>query len=364
MFSKRHQEKSRVEWCKTSAKDWDLLLSIVQNAADPTPIPGLSQQAAGVTLRIVKAVQVVRYDKAGFRRLVEYAAAFIVMIHDRYINSTQEDKTSWPPPEIAQIIEELLGTLKEILRFVEDKTDENRVVRLINSIADNRKVKEYHHRLYGVEEKLRNIFVICSHLSLDESVAMILKKLEEGGSSPKQAAIEEPDNIQANQDLEAKRTEERRRIEVEAKQREAEELAFASIQKAKAEAEAKAYSAEQEEKKRRRRLAHEEKSRKATKASSKKPKPTPPSASASSPPSSSPSSAHQFQQQQPQTPLSQPSPFASPAGYAWPYLSPPLLYNSGNFTNNTISNIGNDNSRRVIIHKEQRGPARPRTGLQ
>ncbi|KAF9559427.1 hypothetical protein CPC08DRAFT_723877 [Agrocybe pediades] len=363
MFSERRQEKSRVDWFIKSVKDGALVLSIVEDAANRTPVPNL-QRAGGVTLRIVKAVPLVRYNKAGFRRLVEYAAAFIVMIHDRYINSTQEDKTSWPPAEIAQVIEELLGTLKEIFRFVEDKAGENRVVRLINGISDDRlKVKEYHHRLHGVEEKFQNIFVIPSHLSLEESVALILKKVEEGQSFPKQTALEEPDDIQAkieagrrrNQDLEAKRAEEMHQIEAEAKQQEAEELASASRQKAKAEAEA--YPAEQEERKRLRRLAHAEKGRKTTKTSSKTSKPTQPSVSASSPPSSSPSNAHQFQQQQPPTPLSQPSLIASPAGYASPYLSAPLVYNSGHFTNITISNVGNNNSKRPVTRS-----GNPRSG--
>ncbi|KAF9553376.1 hypothetical protein CPC08DRAFT_727947 [Agrocybe pediades] len=228
MFSTRRQKKRGVEWFKTSVKNGDLLLSIIQDAASLTLLPDL-RHAAGVTFRIVEAGQLVRYNKAGVRRLAEYATTFIVIMHDRYLrNSTQKEQTSWPPPNIARILQELLETLKEFLRFVEDKASKDRIIRLLNSITDARKVKEYHQRLYGVEEKLRNISVIDARLSLDESVALILKKLEEGQSSLKQAALEEPDNVQAkieadrrrNQELEVKRTEERRQIDIEAKQRE------------------------------------------------------------------------------------------------------------------------------------------------
>ncbi|KAF9553379.1 hypothetical protein CPC08DRAFT_713796 [Agrocybe pediades] len=216
-----------------------LLLGVLQDAAEElVPVPYL-KQAAGVTLKIIEAVQRLKDNKADFQRLAQDASELIATIFDRYKNSP--DQASWPPPEIAQIIYELLGTLTEILHFVEQQVHKNRAIRLINSKVDVGKVKEYRERLQAAVEK----FQISSHLNLNESVALNLKKLnqqdQKAASHP--TPFEEASEIQAKieadrrrkEEMDAKAAEERRRKEIEAKQREVAE-SFESIRRAEAEA--------------------------------------------------------------------------------------------------------------------------------
>ncbi|KAF4611547.1 hypothetical protein D9613_004497 [Agrocybe pediades] len=225
---------TKANWLEMSVNGGALLLGIVRDAAGFAPIPYL-KQAAGVTLRIVEVVQQLKGNKAAFRRLAEDATGLIATIFDRYKNS--QDLASWPPPEIAQIIYELLRTLRGILQFAKDQVHKNPAIRLINSKADVGKVKEYRERLQAAVEKFQNIFKISSHLSLNESVALILKKLnqqeQQAGSHPTpfeeasefQAMIEADRRMRAEMDVKA--AEERRQKRFKAYQElEAELLKF------------------------------------------------------------------------------------------------------------------------------------------
>ncbi|KAF4612260.1 hypothetical protein D9613_004581 [Agrocybe pediades] len=244
MSFKRAQKTvpTKNNWFETSVNGGVLLLGVLQEAAGLTPVPYL-KQAAGVTLKIIEAVQKLKENKADFRRLAQDATALIATIFDRYKNSP--DQASWPPPEIAQIIYELVGTVEEILSFVIEQVHKNRAIRLMNSKADVGKVKEYRERLQAAVEKFQNILKISSHLNLNESVALILKKLDQqeqqAGSHP--TPFEEVSEIQAKieadrrrkKEMDAKAAEETRRKEIEAKQREVAE-SVESIRRAEAEA--------------------------------------------------------------------------------------------------------------------------------
>ncbi|KAF9553382.1 hypothetical protein CPC08DRAFT_713798 [Agrocybe pediades] len=488
MSFKRAQKtvSTKTNWFETSVNGGVLLLGVLQEAAGLTPVPYL-KQAAGVTLKIIDAVQQLKDNKADFRRLAQDATALIATIFDRYKNSP--DQASWPPPEIAQIIYELVGTVEEILSFVVEQVHKNRAIRLMNSKADVGKVKEYRERLQAAVEK----FQISSHLNLNESVALILKKLnqqeQQAGSHP--TPFEEVSEIQAKieadrrrkKEMDAKAAEETRRKEIEAKQREVAE-SVESIRRA--EAEAQEHQKVQDEVQRlrtesellrrqqdlarqqaeldeqRRQLAAGEEARmeyagrrwssttpinadsagsgsinaddpvvldQAYKRYEAKEQPAGQTASSSASSSSSPSTSTPQAQQQPfqQPPVSPPPPqieeilvahlarlginptanqpyspppsqsppYANPTGYASPqpghhysppppglypyyhtppmppfsphggYLSPPpgtIMYNSGNYSNNTISNVGNNNSRTVIQSPKPRRATSRRTG--
>ncbi|KAF4611968.1 hypothetical protein D9613_004559 [Agrocybe pediades] len=245
MSSKRVQktDSTKANWFETSVNGGVLLLGVLQDAAGLAPVPYL-KQAAGVTLKIIEAVQQLKDNKADFRRLAQDATELIATIFDRYKNSP--DKASWPPPEIAQIISELLGTLTDILHFVEKKVHKKSFFqRFINNKADGRKVKEYRERLQAAVEKFQSILKIASHLNLNESVALILKKLnqqeQQAGSHPTpfEEASEVQSKIEADrrrkEEMEAKAAEERHRKEIEAKQREV-AASFESIRRAEAKA--------------------------------------------------------------------------------------------------------------------------------
>ncbi|KAF9555588.1 hypothetical protein CPC08DRAFT_124297 [Agrocybe pediades] len=229
-------DSTKANWFETSVNGGVLLLGVLQDAAGLAPVPYL-KQAAGVTLKIIEAVQQLKDNKAAFRRLAQDATELIATIFDRYKNSP--DQASWPPPEIAQIISELLGTLTEILKFVQDQVHKNRAIRLINSKADVGKVKEYRERLQAALEKFQ------IH-SLNESVSLILlnklnQQEQQAGSHP--TLFEEASEVQAKieadcrrkKEVDAKAAEERRQKEIEAKQREVAE-SFENIRRAEAEA--------------------------------------------------------------------------------------------------------------------------------
>ncbi|KAF9538967.1 hypothetical protein CPC08DRAFT_824593 [Agrocybe pediades] len=239
MSSGRVQKNNstKANWLETSFNGGALLLSIVSDAAGLTPVPYL-KQAAGLTLRIIEAVQLLKDNKAGFQRLADDATGLISTIFDRYKNS--QDQASWPPPKIAEIIYELLGTLTQILHFVEKEGRKKRIIRFTNGKADVGKMKEYREKLQGAVEK----FKVSSDLIMHESVEHLMKLIspQEQPISSHPTAYEEASEMQAKieadrrkkEEMEAKAAEERRQMEIEAKQREVAE-SFASIRRAEAE---------------------------------------------------------------------------------------------------------------------------------
>jgi len=169
--SKREKKKG-LDWVEASVNGGVLILSLVKEAAEFAPVPFL-KQAAGTTLRIVNTVQAVKENKADFQRLAEDAMRVISEIWKAYQKS--ENKVGWPGTHLQDAVADIVATLENILVFVEAQIERNRAVRVIWSIADGQKIKEYREKL----NQAMNQFGVTSHLGIHETLNQIKKMMGE-----------------------------------------------------------------------------------------------------------------------------------------------------------------------------------------
>ncbi|KDR86116.1 hypothetical protein GALMADRAFT_235354 [Galerina marginata CBS 339.88] len=220
VFGKPSKDKSSTDWKDASIEGGILLLTLVQEAAAFSPVPWL-KQAAGTTVRIVQTVQAVKENKASYQRLADNATMIIAAILGAYQRSM--DKENWPPHELSSVIGDLVRTLEDIKVFVEEKVARNRAVRVIYSIADSMKIKEYGERLNAAISK----FEVSSHLNINDVLYQVLKNQKEFKDAldaigpPKTDAEKVLEKVKEDEDRARKREEEK--LQEAKKQKEAEE---------------------------------------------------------------------------------------------------------------------------------------------
>ncbi|KAF8956485.1 hypothetical protein BDZ97DRAFT_1925493 [Flammula alnicola] len=170
------QGQNGTDWVDMSLQGSAVMLALVTEAANFAPVPFL-RQAAGTTLQIVKTVQAVKDNKAGFRRLAEDATGLIAAVWQSYQASS--DKTNWPPPELRVVIEDLVQTLSSIEKFVTSQVARKGPKRVIYSMADPGKIQEYRWRLGAAVSKFEELNKVSSHLNINDILHQVLKKQNE-----------------------------------------------------------------------------------------------------------------------------------------------------------------------------------------
>ncbi|KAJ3512501.1 hypothetical protein NLJ89_g3485 [Agrocybe chaxingu] len=145
---KKKKEKG-TDWLEAGVQGGAILLALVKEAAEFAPIPYL-KIAAGTTLKIVTTVQAVKDNKADYQRLAQDATEIIAVVWRSYQKAG--DPTTWPQDK-AEMVTDLVTTLHMILGHVEDQVKRSRTMRVIYSVADTVKIKEYRERLQAAISK-------------------------------------------------------------------------------------------------------------------------------------------------------------------------------------------------------------------
>ncbi|CAA7270604.1 unnamed protein product [Cyclocybe aegerita] len=162
---KKKREKG-TDWFEAGVQGGTILLALVKEAAEFAPVPYL-KIAAGTTLKIVTTVQAVKDNKADYQRLAQDATEIIAVVWRSY---QKAGDPTWPQDK-AEMVTDLVTTLHMILGHVEDQIKRSRTMRVIYSVADTVKIKEYRERLQAAVSK----FEVSSHLTIQDVLFQLLK---------------------------------------------------------------------------------------------------------------------------------------------------------------------------------------------
>jgi hypothetical protein len=168
---KKADVKGAFSWFESTVNGGVVILTILQNAANFAPVPYL-RGAASTTLALIQIGQAVKDNKADFRRLCEDAATLTVVVYESRERS--EDPDGWPGAGMQEAVENFLSTLNTIAEFAQAQVERGRFVRVVNSIGDGLKIREFRERL----AQAMNRFEVSAHLQSYEVLRLMKNMME------------------------------------------------------------------------------------------------------------------------------------------------------------------------------------------
>jgi len=170
------KKKKKVEgsftWFETTVNGGAVVLSVLQNAANFAPLPYL-RGAAATSLTLIQIAQTVKDNRADFRRLCEDAATLTVVVYESRQRS--EDPDGWPGAGLKDAVDSFLNTLGMIARFAEAQVERKRFIRVMNSVGDGNKIREFRERLAQAMSR----FEVSAHLQSYEILRLIKNMMED-----------------------------------------------------------------------------------------------------------------------------------------------------------------------------------------
>jgi len=174
--SKEKKKKKKIEgafsWFETTVNGGAVVLTILQNAANFAPLPYL-RGAASTSLTLIQIAQNVRDNKADFRRLCEDAATLTVVVYESRQRS--EDPDGWPGAGLKDVVDSFLQTLNTIADFAQAQVERGRFLRVMNSVGDGNKIREFRERLGQALSR----FEVSTHLQSYEILRLIKGMMED-----------------------------------------------------------------------------------------------------------------------------------------------------------------------------------------
>lgn len=218
------KKKKKVEgsftWFETTVNGGAVVLALLRDAASLAPLPYL-RNAAATTLTIIQIGQTVKDNKADFRRLCEDAATLTAVVYQSRQRS--EDPDGWPGEGLKDAVDNFLKTLNMILEFSQAQVERARVIRVMNSVGDGNKIREFRERLAQATSR----FEISAHLQSFEILRLMKNMMEnyQNRLVEQVAASEEPKEDVASRPLPAVPSDERSDENLEEQVLQDEELA-------------------------------------------------------------------------------------------------------------------------------------------
>ncbi|KAL4258128.1 Fungal N-terminal domain-containing protein [Pleurotus pulmonarius] len=155
--------------CKDVAQDVaGIVLSTLEQAATFAPVPYL-QQAAGLAIGLIDMVQSTSDNKAAFKSLATDACGLVYAAANVWKDQDEKKDGKKIPRDLARHLEEMLETMRDIMKFAEMRAARGYLARFVSHKADSDKIQSYRVQLKEALDR----FGMQSHITVRDAVARI-----------------------------------------------------------------------------------------------------------------------------------------------------------------------------------------------